>query len=122
MTAFRVFISSTAEDLAAYIAVARQGCAGHEGLICDQFQRWPSTGRLPVSLCRERVIEADAVVVIAGFRYGWIPLPEEDGDGIRSITRIEVETARVHTKPVLPFVIARTENSDGAEDTDPHRR
>src|SRR5205823_6468611 len=112
MPSFKLFISSTDADLRDYIAVARDVIEAHEGFAWDQFQRWPSTGRPPVSICKQRVQKADAVIVIVADRYGWIPSIEENGDGRSSITRIEVETAHLHLKPVLPFVVVRPGESE----------
>jgi tetratricopeptide (TPR) repeat protein len=102
---FKVFLSSTEEDLGDYIAVARDVINAEPGFVCDHFKRWPATGRPSVPTCIERVGECQALVVIVAHRYGWIPSCEEGGDGHRSITRIEVDTARKRVMLVLPFLV-----------------
>jgi len=43
--------------------------------------------------CRRLAGQSDVVVVVVAHRYGWVPSVDEGGDGERSITRIEFDTA-----------------------------
>ena len=46
-----------------------------------------------------------ALVVIVAHRYGFVPPVELGGDGVKSITRLEVEAALAAGKPVFAFLI-----------------
>jgi hypothetical protein len=59
----------------------------------------------PIAVCQRAVASADVLVVIVAWRYGWIPPVERGGDGVKSITRIEVEAAIGAHIPVLAFVV-----------------
>jgi len=53
----------------------------------------------------KRATECDALVAIVAHRYGWIPSVEEGGDGDKSITWIEIETALEAGKDVFAFLV-----------------
>ena len=99
----RVFLSSTYEDLKVYVHAAEEVLS--ECVTVDQFKRWEASGRPAVPVCRERVRACDALVVLVGKTYGWIPGVEDGGDGRTSITRFEVLWARLKPMPVLPIII-----------------
>ena len=58
-----------------------------------------------VEVCKQRVRDSDAVVVIVAHRYGWVPPESDEGDGHRSITWLEVDEAVAHDKPVFAFLV-----------------
>jgi hypothetical protein len=98
-----VLISSTSEDLKPYrqaagFTVSQCGC--HPEMMEDFGAR---PGRT-VDECRKKVRESDLVLLIVAFRRGWVPTPEQGGDGQRSITAWELEEARVKRKPVLALL------------------
>ncbi len=100
----RVFISSTAEDLrqhrkAVEEAVLRSGC--HP----VGMERFGAVATSPVDVCRDTVRSTDALIVIVAHRYGWVPSPEQGGDGAKSITWHEVETALENGLPVLAYLV-----------------
>jgi tetratricopeptide (TPR) repeat protein len=99
----RVFLSSTYEDLRPYAHAAEDLLARHVEV--DQFKHWEASGRPSVSECRDRVRRCQALVVLAGPAYGWIPGPADGGDGRTSITRFEVRWAREKPMSVLPYFI-----------------
>jgi hypothetical protein len=100
----RVFVSSTAEDLAEHRQAVRDAAQGLDFLpIMHEY--WAAGGNPPLESCMERVDEADVLVVIVAHRYGWVP-PGQD----KSITWLEVQRARERDVPVLPFLLA--ENAD----------
>ncbi len=113
----RVFLSSTYEDLKSYVHAAEE-VLGELGVDVVQFKHWEATGRPSVPECKERVHGCDALVVLVGKTYGWIPAPEYGGDGRTSITWFEVRWAREKPMPVLPFFIREpscsTESSNEA--------
>src|ERR1700675_1706767 len=110
-----VVISSTAQDLVAYRAGARgaaerPGCraaarAGFRGLGMESFE---GGDERPLSVCQEKVGQADVVVAIVAHRYGWVPPdqpPAPDGSRDRSITWLECEHAKALGKEVLAFAV-----------------
>ena len=99
----RVFLSSTYEDLKAYVHAAEEVLS--ECVEVEHFKHWEATGRPTVAQCRERVRASNALVVLLGTTYGWIPGVEEGGDGRTSITRFEVQWAHEKAMPVVPFFI-----------------
>ena len=89
----KVFLSSTAEDLPAHRAKVVDALA-HLTVFADRMEIFGAQPRKSVPFCRERAAEADALVVIVAHRYGWVPSVAEGGDGVKSITRLEVEAAK----------------------------
>ena len=65
---------------------------------------WAPTGRPSVKECMGQVARCNILIVLVAFRYGWVPSPEEGGDGELSITRMEVERARALGLEVIPFL------------------
>jgi hypothetical protein len=102
--ALRIFVSSTAADLEDYRDMAQEAILKLENLpvAMEAFKAMPGT---PVRECCRLAANADAVVVLVAYRYGYVPAPELDGDGERSITWLEVEAARAASKPVFAFLI-----------------
>jgi hypothetical protein len=98
----RVFISSTVEDLKAYRKAAQD--AGFHPIL---FEHWPARDqRRPVAECLSEVSQADLLVVIVAYRYGWIPGPlDQPRDEHKSITWMECEHARSENKEVVAFLV-----------------
>jgi formylglycine-generating enzyme required for sulfatase activity len=96
----KIFISSTVDDLEAYRAAARDAVisAGCQPVMMEYFT--PQGRRKPLDACLREVDACDAVIVIAGHRYGWVPVDQPDGSA-KSITWLECERA----KEVLAFVV-----------------
>src|SRR5262245_52107729 len=101
---FNIFLSSTFNDL-----------ERHRAKVSDMIRRLDQTAvsmetfgarpSAPIETCRRKVLESDALVVIAGHRCGWIPDVDAGGDGEKSITRLEVEWALEAGRPVYAFVV-----------------
>ena len=100
----RVFISSTAEDLAAHRRVVADTIErlGSAALRMETFGAGPEP---PVERCREEVGRAEVLVVVVAHRYGWVPPEAKGGDGERSVTRYEVEWAVERGIPVFAWVV-----------------
>src|SRR5262245_25776019 len=100
----RIFLSSTAEDLADHRAKASVAIAGlqHLAVRMEDFSAAPQT---PVRYCLERVSQSDALVAILAHRYGWVPKIQEGGDGEKSITRLEIEAAMSISIPIFAFLV-----------------
>lgn len=101
---YRIFLSSTAIDMQAHRQKASDSIMrlGDLPVQMETFGARPSD---PVSVCRDRVRESDALVVMVAHRYGWVPQEEEGGDGKKSITWLEVETALETDIPVFAFLV-----------------
>jgi hypothetical protein len=104
MTPLNVFLSSTAEDMRAHrecVALAVEQM-GNRNVRMETFGAGPGT---PVQTCIEKVAAADVLVVMLGWRYGFVPTKADGGDGAKSMTRIEVEAAQRAGKPILAFIV-----------------
>ncbi len=95
----KIFISSTSVDLQehrqAVSDVIRR--AGEYDIDMRYFGSRPDD---PVTVCREAIEEADVLVGIYAWRYGWVP----DGE-TRSITEMEFDYARSLGKDCLCYII-----------------
>ncbi len=96
----KIFLSSTKIDLELYRAAAKRAIGLADCDVIDMDQ-WPAEDSAPVDLCMKKVEECDALVVVVGKRYGWVP----KGQGPLSITRLEVKRARETGKTVLAFLM-----------------
>ncbi|UCH93963.1 MAG: DUF4062 domain-containing protein, partial [Candidatus Aminicenantes bacterium] len=101
---YRIFLSSTAIDMKEHRkkvidAILRMGDLP---VAMETFGALPNE---PVEVCISKVRQCNALVVMVAHRYGWVPGPEEGGDGFKSITRIEVETALNEGIPVFAFLV-----------------
>jgi hypothetical protein len=103
-TVFSLFLSSTSEDLAPCRAKVREMIERmrQTTIAMETFGAKP---KKPLQTCREEVQKCDALIVIVGHRYGWIPTREDGGDGRRSITWWEVQWALDGGKPVYAFLL-----------------
>jgi len=96
----KVFLSSTAQDLVAYRRVADDTILRllQESVVMERFGPLPGE---PAAECERKARECDVVVCIVAHRYGFVP---EQGRG--SITRREVEAAKVAGRDVLVWIVA----------------
>ena len=84
----RVFIAYTGEDLSEFADEVVNVVRRLQWTPIDH-RDWAPSGRPSVQECRERVQSSDILVLLIAHRYGWVPTPEEGGDGETSITRLE---------------------------------
>lgn len=99
----RVFLSSTAADLSPY----RDAVTKVIELLQQQTTRMETFGARPdspLAECRRLAADADALVVIVAYRYGWVPGVTEGGDGTKSITWHEVDAAIAAGRPVFTYL------------------
>lgn len=96
----KVFLSSTALDLAEYRRVADDTILrlSQQSVVMERFGPLPGQ---PVAECERLARESDVVVCIVAHRRGFVP---EKGKG--SITRREVEAAKSAGKDVLAWIVA----------------
>jgi len=98
----RVFVSSTSEDLRDHRAVARNVIMdlGWQPTMMEHFGSSPES---TVDTCRREVERSDLLLLIVAWRQGWVPTPEQGGNGRDSITALELACARQRGIPVLPL-------------------
>jgi len=101
---YRIFLSSTAIDMEEHRKAVSDAIMrlGNLPVQMETFGAQPSE---PVEVCKDKVRECDALVVMVAHRYGWVPGVDEGRDGHKSITWIEVETALEAGKPVFAFLV-----------------
>lgn len=102
-----VFVSSTSNDLQDYRAIARNVIL-EVGWVPRMMEYFGALPELTVSACRSTVEQCDAMLLIVGFQRGWVPAREQGGDGVRSITALELATARERRIPVLVMLASET--------------
>ncbi len=100
----RIFISSTAVDLLDYREKVRDAVLGLKDLPIA-METFSAQSGPPAAECMQMAAEADAVICIVAHRYGFVPPKEMGGDGERSITWLEVDSARHAGKPVFAFLV-----------------
>lgn len=100
----KVFISSTSSDLEEHRRAVSDALKRLDQLSVDMkfFAALPGA---PLAECRRLVADSDAVVVIVAHRYGWVPSQEEGGDGKKSVTWHEIDTALGVDKPLFTFLV-----------------
>ena len=101
----RVFISSTSEDLKDHRKVVEQVVLDAQWTPVG-MEHFPNDPRPIVQLCQQAVATCDLVILLQAFRCGWVPGPEQGGDGVTSVTGWEIRAAeaRVPAVPVLAFL------------------
>src|SRR5262249_61339731 len=88
-----VFISSTSDDLKEHREQAAKAAAA-TGLSPRMMEYFSASGHVPtLPACLEKVAEAEVVVVIVAYRYGWVP-DDPANPGSKSITWLECDHAR----------------------------
>ena len=99
MPNLRVFLSSTALDLAEHRRIADDTLLRlqQQSVVMERFGPLPNT---PVTECERLAASCDLVVCIVAHRYGYEP---DKGRG--SITRREVEAAQRADKPVYAWIV-----------------
>ena len=97
--AWRVFVSSTKEDLASYRKATEEALTSMEQipLAMEYFVSSPESS---IDVCLSTVRRSQLYIVIVGMRYGSI----EQGSG-KSYTELEYDEAVKNKLPVLAFII-----------------
>ena len=103
----KVFISSTSRDLGPYRAAAAEVVRDSQ---CEAllFEHFPIDPTPIVALCNRFLDQSDVVLLLQAFRRGWVPSPAQGGDGLSSITGLEIAAADEVNKPVLAFLADET--------------
>ena len=92
------------EDLGEYRRTVADAL-GRLGQFAVKMETFGAKPVKPLAACQDEVRGADALIVVVGHRYGWVPPKADGGDGKKSITWMEVQWALEAKKPVYAFVI-----------------
>jgi uncharacterized protein DUF4062 len=109
----RIFLSHTSElrsvpPRRSYVAAA-EAVVTRAGHVIADMAYFPPASRPPAAVCRRAVEEADALVLIAGHRYGSL-LPEPE-----SISHTEWEFRVARGIPIPRFVFFLEDDADGGD-------
>ena len=96
---WRIFVSSTKEDLVPYREAVESVLIGMEQIPLG-MEYFVSSPDSPIDVCLSTVRRSQLYIVIVGMRYGSI----EEGSG-KSFTELEYDEAVKNKIPVLAFVI-----------------
>jgi WD40 repeat protein len=99
----KIFISSTSEDLKPYRLAAADIVQDAQSVPVS-MEHFPADPRPVVQLVRDEIGKCDLIILLQAFRRGWVPTPEQGGDGQDSITGLEIAAADEMGKPVLAFL------------------
>lgn len=119
--ALKVFVSSTSKDLTDYRAAARNVILDQQWqpVMMEHFGARPDA---TVDACVAAVRECDLVLLIVAHRRGYVPTEEQKGNGVDSITSLELQAARAAGIPVLAFLASETWPGNLWEDDSDARR
>jgi hypothetical protein len=101
---FDIFLSSTSADLRTYRAKVTE-MIGRMRQMVIRMESFGARPTRPLATCKAEVESCDALIVVVGHRYGWVPDKNEGGDGVKSITWYEVQWALDRGKPVYAFLV-----------------
>jgi hypothetical protein len=99
-----IFLSSTSADLREYRDTVAEAL-GRMGQFTVRMESFGAKPTKPLAACRQEVERCDALIVLVGHRYGWIPSVRDGGDGEKSITWWEVQWALDAGRPVYAFLV-----------------
>lgn len=102
MTPYKVFLSSTIEDLREERAAVEEELNSTEIFEAIRVEKLPALQDPSRSVCLEGVQESDAVVVIIGHRYGFTP-EKSNPEGL-SVTHLEFREAKRLGKPIFAYL------------------
>ena len=101
LSPLRIFLSSTARDLADYRNAVERAIKRTEGdYVCIRSEDWGARPDTPASFVPEKVRDCDLMILLIGQMYGSSPPCSET-----SFTELEYETALEDDIPVLAFLI-----------------
>jgi hypothetical protein len=108
----RVFISSTSQDLKPFRAVARDVVLqmGWLPIMMEDFGAVPEA---TVSACHNKLATCQLMLLIQAFRRGWVPTTEQGGDGVKSMTALELEYAKNPPHPISVLALLANETWPG---------
>ena len=117
----RVFVSSTSEDLRDFRAAARHVMLDL-GMDPEMMEHFGASSLPTVDACRGKLESCDLVVLLCAFRRGWVPTQEQGGNGVDSMTALELRHARERKIPVLAMLGSGSWPGNLWEDEDEARK
>lgn len=102
MNLYKIFVSSTIDDLEEERAAVDQEIEATEIFAPIQVERLPASDETSRSVCLREVGEADAIVLILKDRYGFVPKSSIEN---LSVTHLEYREAKRLNKPVFAFIL-----------------
>lgn len=102
MRRYRIFISSTIEDLLDARAEVAQCLSMMEVFEPIRIETFPASSEPSQTLCLDEVRKADAILLLLGSRYGYVPT--QGNEESLSVTHLEYREARKLDKPVFAFI------------------
>jgi hypothetical protein len=103
----KIYVSSTFEDLREHRAALDSALRrmGHDVI---GMEHYVAEGSTPLERCLADVRSADVYIVVAAWRYGYVPRDPSANPHGRSITELEYEAAIESGKSVLAFLLDPT--------------
>lgn len=113
-----IFLSGVSSEFASFreaveVEVQKKGC------FAENQSSFGVDYRTVEEMLRRRIGDADAVIHIVGFRFGFEPKDRPDGKPRRSYTQMEYDIARELEKPVYVFLSSDASVCDAAGEEDP---
>lgn len=102
MTRYRIFVSSTIDDLHDARAGVEEELSAAEIFEVVRVEKLPATAEPSRRVCLDEVAAADALVLILSDRYGFVP--ESGNPDALSVTHLEYREAERLGKPVFAFI------------------
>jgi hypothetical protein len=99
---YRVFVSSTVDDLTPERAALDDELSAMEILQVVRVEKLPAMGEPGRRVCLDEIARADAMVVVLSARYGFVP--EQNNPSGLSVTHIEYNEGRRLGKPIFVFI------------------
>ena len=99
----KVFVASTSEDLHTHRAAVRDVVLEMGWQPC-MMEYMGAKGQRTVAACKDELSQCDLVVLLVAWRRGWVPDVEQGGNGVDSITSLELAFADECGIPVLAFL------------------
>lgn len=110
MTPYKIFLSSTIEDLREQRAAVEEELTLTEIFEAMRVEKMPALQEPSRSVCLEGVRESDAVVLIIGHRYGFTP-EKNNPEGL-SVTHLEFREAKRLGKPIFAYLADKLPSDD----------
>ena len=103
----KIYVSSTFEDLREHRAALDTALRrmGHDVI---GMEHYVAQGSTPLEQCLADVRSADVYIVVAAWRYGYVPQDPSANPCCRSITELEYEAAAGSGKSILAFLLDPT--------------
>lgn len=100
---YKIFISSTIDDLLVARTAIDLALRASEVFQPQRVEQFPAVSQPSKQVCLDEVRNSDAVVILIGQRYGFIPI--ENNASNLSVTHLEYREAKASGKPIFAFIL-----------------